>query len=208
MTNTDKIQANNAELRECIQIAESLPNAGGGGSSGSSKLAEVMNFEVTELTAEDLSGARTIPFNFLANQDNLEKVTFPDTLTTIYAEALAYCTDLKSVIFGKSPYLIIEDFAFQYCEKLQYIDFTACIDIPVIDEYAFDSIPTTCELRVPASRVEDYKAATNWSNYESQIVGDGDSGEVKTFTLKNFAHESADNGDNTFNFKEGKREWI
>ena len=30
MTNTDKIQANNAELRECIEIAETLPERGGG----------------------------------------------------------------------------------------------------------------------------------------------------------------------------------
>lgn len=32
MTNTERIQANNAELREAIQIAENLPNAGGGAS--------------------------------------------------------------------------------------------------------------------------------------------------------------------------------
>lgn len=31
MTNTERIQANNEELRECIAIAESLPEAGGGG---------------------------------------------------------------------------------------------------------------------------------------------------------------------------------
>ncbi len=30
MTNTERIQANNGELRECITIAESLPEAGGG----------------------------------------------------------------------------------------------------------------------------------------------------------------------------------
>lgn len=29
MTNTERIQANNAELRECIELAESLPEAGG-----------------------------------------------------------------------------------------------------------------------------------------------------------------------------------
>lgn len=29
MTNTERIQANNADLRECIEIAESLPEAGG-----------------------------------------------------------------------------------------------------------------------------------------------------------------------------------
>lgn len=30
MTNTERIQANNAELRECIEIAENLPDVGGG----------------------------------------------------------------------------------------------------------------------------------------------------------------------------------
>ena len=29
MTNTERIQANNASLRECIETAENLPNAGG-----------------------------------------------------------------------------------------------------------------------------------------------------------------------------------
>jgi hypothetical protein len=33
MTNTERIQANNADLRECIELAENLPNAGGGGES-------------------------------------------------------------------------------------------------------------------------------------------------------------------------------
>lgn len=28
MTNTERIQANNAELRECIELAENLPEAG------------------------------------------------------------------------------------------------------------------------------------------------------------------------------------
>ena len=32
MTNTERIQANNAELREAIELAESLPDAGTGGS--------------------------------------------------------------------------------------------------------------------------------------------------------------------------------
>ena len=31
MTNTERIQTNNAELREAIQMAETLPDAGGGG---------------------------------------------------------------------------------------------------------------------------------------------------------------------------------
>lgn len=31
MTNTERIQANNTKLRECIEIAENLPDAGGGG---------------------------------------------------------------------------------------------------------------------------------------------------------------------------------
>ena len=31
MTNTERIQANNAELREAIEMAESLPDVGEGG---------------------------------------------------------------------------------------------------------------------------------------------------------------------------------
>lgn len=169
--NLDSVLAEQESLIAELKAELANKASGGGSSSGSNKLAEIMNFEVEELTAEDLKGVRIIPYGFFEDQENLQKVTFPDTLEEINEDAFNYCINLENVIFGKSQNLSIYDNAFQLCENLQYIDFTACIDIPDISEYAFAYIPTTCELRVPASRVEDYKAATNWSNYATQIVG-------------------------------------
>ena len=36
---------------------------------------------------------------------------------------------------------------------------------------AFTNIPADCEIRVPASLVDSWKAATNWSTYADPIVG-------------------------------------
>ena len=39
------------------------------------------------------------------------------------------------------------------------------------DTYVFDYTPTTMKIVVPDNRVTQYKAATNWSTYASQIIG-------------------------------------
>lgn len=41
ITNTERIQANNADLLECIEIAENLPEAGGGG-GGNAQYAKIV----------------------------------------------------------------------------------------------------------------------------------------------------------------------
>lgn len=317
MTNTDKIQANNAELRECIEIAETLPERGGGtvtlqektvtptksqqevnpdsgfgglskvtvepipenfiepsgvknitengdyditeyktasvnvpipegyikpsgtkeitengthdvrefesvnvavasSGGGSNKLAQVADKTVTEITAEDLQGATKIGDSLFHKCTKLTSVIIPDSVTSIGNSAFDYCTGLTSVTFGngltsiggyafrmcsKLTNIVIPDnvtsigyWAFYYCTGLQsvvfgknvtsiasaafynctfvqYYDFTSLSAVPQLEADAFTKLPATCEIRVPASLVDEWKAATNWSTYANQIVG-------------------------------------
>lgn len=55
---------------------------------------------------------------------------------------------------------------------MAYYDFTACTAIPtLVNVNAFTGIPSDCEIRVPASLADEWKAATNWATYADHIVG-------------------------------------
>lgn len=67
MTNTERIQANNAELREAIEMAESLPDAGQGGISFTTD--ETLSFENGVLrvnTADAAESDNTLPITSAA----------------------------------------------------------------------------------------------------------------------------------------------
>ena len=58
------------------------------------------------------------------------------------------------------------DSVFAYCTGLQYVKITATT-IPTIHPLAFNF--TTCNIYVPDTLVDSYKAATNWSSLASRI---------------------------------------
>ena len=167
MANLERIQANNALIQNCIDKANSLPNAGGGGNSEFIKsLIEEGMF--TEIKAEDLQGFTKIRQNLFFGCENLETVTLPDSITEIGSGAFSECP-LSWVKFGKNistigHYVFTSIF-------LEYLDFTDCLSIPTIQESSFAWIESSCEIRVPAGLAIQWKNATNWSQYESQIVG-------------------------------------
>lgn len=53
MTNTERIQANNAELRECIEMAENLPEAGGEPTPTQEKTVNIAENGTVEVTPDD-----------------------------------------------------------------------------------------------------------------------------------------------------------
>lgn len=59
MTNSERIQANNAELREAIQMAESLPDAGSGG-----------GVELVPVTIRGLSSGGILQMRFSDGSDS------------------------------------------------------------------------------------------------------------------------------------------
>ena len=61
---------------------------------------------------------------------------------------------------------------FQRCYGLRYVDFTHCTAVPTLANVnAFASTHSQLEIRVPASLVDAWKAATNWSSLADHIVG-------------------------------------
>jgi hypothetical protein len=91
--------------------------------------------------------------------------------TSIGAYAFYHCYSLRSVVIPNSV-TSIGDYAFYYCTGVGYYDFTRHTQPPALSNAsAFQGIFGTCEIRVPAALVDEWKAATNWATYASQIVG-------------------------------------
>lgn len=68
--------------------------------------------------------------------------------------------------------ITIRDYAFSDMKNLEYLDFTRNASVPTLTTAnAFTNIPAGCEIRVPASLLAEWKAATNWATYADHIVG-------------------------------------
>lgn len=125
---------------------------------------------------------------------SLVSVTIPNSVTSIYSYVFAYCDSLASITIPNSV-ISIGDAMFNNCISLASItipkdvtsigysmfyncygvafyDFTACTTVPTLtNTNAFTGISADCEIRVPVSLVDAWKAATNWSTYADHIVG-------------------------------------
>lgn len=88
MTNTERIQANNAELREAISLAENLPDAGGGGED------HLDDFLSNTLTAID-SDVTSILGHACRGLTKLKTVNLPNA-TSIGTYGFYGCTALTS----------------------------------------------------------------------------------------------------------------
>lgn len=81
------------------------------------------------------------------------------SLTALYAGASDTNTSIKANMFSG-------------CTGMKLYDFSrSTVVIPLNDTNAFEGIPSDCQIRVPASLVDEWKAATNWSIYADYIVG-------------------------------------
>ena len=167
MANLERIQANNALIQNCIDKANSLPNAGSGG-GGSEFLKKLAEGTLTEIKAEDLQGVTKLKYSFLAGYEDLTNITFADTITEIDDYCTAECP-LSSVTFGKNISRIGNEAIWAWF--LEVIDLTACSIPPAIEEDSFFGLESSCEIRVKSTLVDAFKNATNWSVYADQIVG-------------------------------------
>lgn len=94
MTNEERIQANNAELRECIEIAENLPEVGDS-IDVSDYLASRLNGEIKTYTSDKVT---TTPNYAFYNCASLEHISLP-SCTWVATAAFQNCTSLKSINF-------------------------------------------------------------------------------------------------------------
>lgn len=101
----------------------------------------------------------------------LTKVHLPDELTAIPSNLLYSCYALASIVIPGGVTNIGEN-AFYKCYGVKVYDFTHCPAVPTLaNSNAFTGIAADCVINVPASLVDTWKAATNWSIYADQIVG-------------------------------------
>lgn len=168
-----------------------IANLSSGGSS-ENKLLQLVNGQLSELTAEDLAGATQIADYAFSENASLEKVVLPETCLSVGSNAFYSCLSLTEVTISNSV-TTIGEFAFNNCEGLNVL--TIGSSVQTIGNAAFKSIgmgvdtatitilatiPPTIQsttfnqamiqkIIVPSGTLATYKAATNWSKYASKL---------------------------------------
>lgn len=148
-------------------------------------------FSIAEVSTGDSIGA-----NAFRQCTALSDIKFPNEANLIYGTEFHSCRSLQNVCvrldeafpsIGASafygcysltsfkvlgPLEEIASQAFYQCVGCGCYDFSECTAVPNLkNSNAFTSIPADCEIRVPASLVSQWKAATNWATYADHIVG-------------------------------------
>ena len=101
----------------------------------------------------------------------LLEVTIPADATTFVAAAFNGDNALRRVTcLGDIASIPAQ--VFQRCYPLRFVDLTHCTAVPTLANVnAFNQTHPQLEIRVPASLVAAWKAATNWSSLADHIVG-------------------------------------
>lgn len=101
----------------------------------------------------------------------LLEATTPADATTFIATAFQGDNALRRVTC-LGDIVSIPAQVFQRCYPLRFVDLTHCTAVPTLANVnAFDKTHPQLEIRVPASLVAAWKAATNWSSLADHIVG-------------------------------------
>ena len=99
---------------------------------------------------------------------SLTSVSFPN-VTSIGQNAFYNCSSLTSASFPKVTTINYD--AFYKCSNLTtiYIGTNTSTVCTLASTYVFNSCPNLTNIYVPASLVDSYKSAKNWSNYAGKI---------------------------------------
>ena len=127
-----------------------------------SKLAQLVEGSITELTINDFEGIEKVSSYAFYCCRSIEKVTIPNNIKGIESLAFYGCNKLKSVAIGNGV-ANIGDSAFEWCSALTsvYLPDTP----PVIESTdVFINIKSGCVFYCKSqASLDAYKAATNWS---------------------------------------------
>lgn len=155
--------------REERYLAEIIKNGGSGGGSYDQGYAEAIDTFITGTITSVSSQATKIRGYCFISCNWLLSASFPN-LQALESYTFRSCNRLKTAYVPVVTSVGAN--AFSGCGSLELVDFSGCTAVPTLDNVnAFASVPTTCEIRVPAALVEEWKAATNWSNFADQIIG-------------------------------------
>jgi hypothetical protein len=152
-----------------------------------SKLPQVVDKTVTEITAEDLKGASSIKGYAFRECLSLQSITIPASVTSIGSNAFENCKLLTSLSFEKDSQLeSIADYVFKSCSSLTDITIPRSVTSigayvaqtsssldsivmesetpPTIQSKTFSSATGLNFIFLPPDAIEAYKSATNWSS--------------------------------------------
>ena len=102
---------------------------------------------------------------------SLSPITIPNSVTSILQQAFSRCFSLSSITIPDSVTSIASS-VFYTCSSVAFYDFSNHTSVPTLSNTnAFKNIAVDCQIRVQASLVDAWKAATNWSTYADHIVG-------------------------------------
>ena len=102
---------------------------------------------------------------------SLTSITIPNGVTSIASSAFQGCNSIASITIPNGV-KSIADSAFRFCYSVAFYDFSNHTSVPTLaSTNVFTNIPSDCQIRVPASLVDAWKTATNWSTYADHIVG-------------------------------------
>ena len=117
------------------------------------------------------NGITNIGDNILYGCCSLKSISIPSSVTSIGNYAFFRCYALSSISIPSSV-TGIGNYAFQDCQGMAIYDFTKHTSVPTLsNSNAFQNISSDCIIKVPASLLGEWKAATNWSKYANKIVG-------------------------------------
>ena len=129
-----------------------------------SKVAQLAEGSIAELTLNDLEGIGTVAYYSFRNCTSLASVEIPNSVKSICESAFFGCNRLEKVRFEDDSKLErIEAYAFTWCALL------ASVYLPetpptLMDANAFQSIKSDCVFYCKTQESLDaYKAAPNWS---------------------------------------------
>jgi hypothetical protein len=150
-----------------------------------SKLAQLLNQTITELSEEDFGGTTKIAPYAIAYCSSLESIEIPSSVTAIETSAFHSCTRLKSVEIPNGV-TSIGNYAFYNCKSLENVEIAS--NVTSIGGNAFELCPNLSRVYLPTkpptlgninafndikadcvfycktqASLDEYKAATNWS---------------------------------------------
>ena len=159
------ISIEDSAFYDCYSLASiTIPN-------GLTSIGKYVFYVGTSLASITIpNGVISIGIYAFAYCDSLASITIPNGLTSISAYMLDSCYSLASITIPNGL-TSIGNSAFRRCYGVAFYDFTALQAVPTLGFSVFNDIAADCQIRVPASLVDTWKAATNWSTYADHIVG-------------------------------------